>query len=1051
MKKIISIFVSALVFFSCAKENSHVVVVNDSALKAERVILGDEQSDEYLPLLKGKKVAIFSNKSGIIGDKIILTGENGEKIEQFGGFSRENVKNPQTDPTRIPFGKDENGREIAYGEHILDFLIESGVEVSAIFSPEHGFRANADAGESVSNSIDEKTGVPILSLYDDSTHSPSAENMAKFDLLLVDLQDVGLRYYTYYISLYHLMNACAENGKSVVILDRPNPNGFYVDGEILKDDFKSGVGALPIPTVHGLTFGELARMINGEGWLSAGKNSCDLTVIPCRNYTHATKYPLVFAPSPNLKDMRAIYLYASTCFFENTIVSVGRGTDFPFEAYGSPYFAKTDFSFVPKSIPGAKNPPFLEQECFGVDLREKSIESIWDEKIDLSYILNAYDLAKADESAREEFFGNANSRGYFWLDLLSGSDSLRNAILQGKSAEEIKDSWKDDVEKFKKQRKPYLLYGENSPLSWQIDTSFPNWINNANFSANNSLSFKAYKNQGKAILSISDECSSFSFYINDHKIDTKNLVGGKSYEIDISKYTQNGKNYLQIFDVEPRNLKNAVRVRLPYPVVLDGTLDGSGISKTATDLIEKIIKADIKNGFTSASLAIIKDGSLVYKNAFGNLQTYTKNGKKIESEAVSTETLYDLASATKMLAVNFAIQFLVSQNRLDLEEKIVDILGEEFATNTIDLVFPNRPHIPLDKQIELKKNITVRDLLCHVGGMHPGPNYFSDRYNAEEASFDSDTGNALYSGAGADEKTRKETLNQLFRTPLYYEPHTDFVYSDIDYMILCFVVEKITGTRLDSFLRETFWQPMNLTRITFNPLKNGFSKNDCAATDFCGNTNGGKITFSGVRENTIQGEVHDAKAYFSMAGVSGHAGLFANAIDAAKLLSAMLTGGWGKNRFFSQNVIDYFSAPQSVPFADYGNGWWRSGQMQTPRHFGTLCSSQAFGHIGFTGTLIFVEPTENLVIVYLTNKINTPMVKGEEIQNKFEGNFYQSAVAGFVPQIILMSLNKNPSKEQWKGFLREMAENAKSAAKNVSSDDARAKAYNALLNVYNEF
>ena len=242
------------------------------------VLLGDEQFEEYLPLLEGKRVALFSNHTGIVGDE---TSEAGE-----------------ADVNR-PFGLDASGQALTYGEHILDALIERGVNVTAIFSPEHGFRGTEDAGAVIDSSVDEKTGVPILSLYADvSTHSPAEEDMAKFDTLVIDMQDVGLRYYTYYISMYYLMDACAQNGKPVILLDRPNPNGFYVDGGILRDDYRSGVGQLPIPTVYGMTWGELAGMINGEGWLRAGKDACDLTVIPCKNYTHQTKTALIRNPSP---------------------------------------------------------------------------------------------------------------------------------------------------------------------------------------------------------------------------------------------------------------------------------------------------------------------------------------------------------------------------------------------------------------------------------------------------------------------------------------------------------------------------------------------------------------------------------------------------------------------------------------------------------------------------------------------------------------------------------------------------------------------------------
>ena len=349
----------------------------------------------------------------------------------------------------------------------MDALLERDVDVTAVFSPEHGFRGTEDAGAGVENSVDEKTGVPILSLYSGNSHYPSQTDMDRFDTLVVDIQDVGLRYYTYYISMFYLMDACAANGKEVIILDRPNPNGFYVDGPILKDEYKSGVGILPIPIVHGMTLGELAQMINGESWLEAGANACDLKVIPCRNYTHRVKTSLIQRPSPNLKDMRAVYLYASTCFFENTAVSVGRGTEFPFEAYGSPYIDEetfhpqagtVPFTFVPQSMSGAQNPPFEGEECFGADLRQIPITEIRDAGINLSYLIDAYDAIIT--ATPEVGFWGKPSGGQYWIDKLSGGSELRTMIEDGKTAEEIKASWQEDIESFKEQRKPYLLYEE---------------------------------------------------------------------------------------------------------------------------------------------------------------------------------------------------------------------------------------------------------------------------------------------------------------------------------------------------------------------------------------------------------------------------------------------------------------------------------------------------------------------------------------------------------------------------------------------------------------
>lgn len=367
----------------------------------ERVIIGAEQTQAYLPLLKNQRVALFSNHTGMVGDK-----------------------------------------------HLLDLLLENQVDVVAIFSPEHGFRGDADAGEHVSSSVDKKTGVPILSLYDGKSGKPSEASMRKFDLLIVDIQDVGLRFYTYYASMVRLMDACAGANRKMLILDRPNPNGHYVDGPILNMKYKSGVGWLPIPIVHGMTLGELALMVNGEGWLPASR-VCDVTVIKCENYTHQTMYRLPIPPSPNLPNMTSIYLYPSTCFFEGTPVSLGRGTPLPFQIYGHPKMTGYDYSFTPKSVRGAKTPPQLHQLCHGVDLSKMSDEEAWKRGVDLSFVIDAYNNLKMGDSFFRPFF-----------ELLVGTDYVRKMIKEGKSADEIKAMWRGDVEKFKRQRKPYLLYQE---------------------------------------------------------------------------------------------------------------------------------------------------------------------------------------------------------------------------------------------------------------------------------------------------------------------------------------------------------------------------------------------------------------------------------------------------------------------------------------------------------------------------------------------------------------------------------------------------------------
>lgn len=407
MMRIISLYLSAFLFAmsltACpaqkdggASEQS----LNNEAADTS-VIVGAALFDSYVPDLLGKKVALFSNHTGMVGDR-----------------------------------------------HTLDHLLERGVDVVCLFSPEHGFRGTADAGQHVSSSVDPETGIRIASLYDGKRRGPDPALVDSLDIIVVDIQDVGLRYYTYYASMVELMNAAMKAGKSFMVLDRPNPNGMTVDGPILDMKYKSGVGRLPITTVHGMTLGELALMANGEGWLDEG-GKVDLTVIPCENYTHQTRYRLPIAPSPNLQTMTSIYLYPSICYFEGTPVSLGRGTDKPFMIYGHPDMKNRTFEFTPRSVAGAKNPPLLDQLCHGVDLSTIPDEEAIAQGINLEYLIDAYN----DLNIGDEFFTK-------FFELLAGRGDIRGMIEQGMSADEIKATWADDVKRFREQRRPYLLYNE---------------------------------------------------------------------------------------------------------------------------------------------------------------------------------------------------------------------------------------------------------------------------------------------------------------------------------------------------------------------------------------------------------------------------------------------------------------------------------------------------------------------------------------------------------------------------------------------------------------
>ena len=413
------------------------------SVQAERVILGAEQTKQYLPLLKGKRVALLSNHTGII------IQAKGEKAYPQPICSMNVHSGHSIEPMALhPKGKGEiKGDTI----HTLDLLLKNGVNVTAIFSPEHGFRGTAREGELVASSVDEKTGIPILSLYDGKSKRPSKEAMATFDILITDIQDVGLRFYTYYVTMLRLMDVCAQEGKQFMVFDRPNPNGYYVDGPILDMKHKSGVGGLPIPVVHGMTLGELAQMINGERWLSDSLQ-VDLTVIPCKNYTHQTLYRLPVAPSPNLRNMLAIYLYPSVCLFEATPVSLGRGTDKPFLCYGHPNFnaPRTEASVYGPAITFTPNQSTQKGRiCDGVDLSGMSEEEARKVGFSLRYLLDAYQHLNMDNYFFRSFF-----------ELLVGQDYVRKMIIQGKSEEEIRAKWQEDVANFKIQRRPYLLYEE---------------------------------------------------------------------------------------------------------------------------------------------------------------------------------------------------------------------------------------------------------------------------------------------------------------------------------------------------------------------------------------------------------------------------------------------------------------------------------------------------------------------------------------------------------------------------------------------------------------
>ena len=559
---------------------------------------------------------------------------------------------------------------------------------------------------------------------------------------------------------------------------------------------------------------------------------------------------------------------------------------------------------------------------------------------------------------------------------------------------------------------------------WQGEPVFPNWKGlDDTLAMNHMYTFVGYAGQGTLCVEPETGVTGFNLFVNNRQVNTAAMAAGGVWNVDISGQTINGRNTIQVGGIRPRGKK--VTVRVGYPTVQEGSLQDVGIDRDALELLEQIIQADVNNGFPSAQMAIVKNGKLVYQNAWGKVNSYNPDGTpKTDSPAVTNDTLYDLASNTKMYTANYALQYLVTQGKANLDSRLVDLLGSAFVEDTIDITYNGYENPGLKVNKQWKAELTLRDILRHQAGFPADPQYHNDSFDQCSQKTVPGATNVLFSGWDGSAATRAATLKSIFKTPLMYKPGTKTVYSDVDYMLLAFAIEAITGKGLDAFLKETFWDPMGLTHTTYNPLLNGFAANDCAATELNGNTRDGAISFTGVRTATIQGQVHDEKCYYAMGGISGHAGLFSNATELAKLASVMLTGGYGENRYFSRNVMDAFTAPKKENAANWGLGWWREGDNQRCWYFGTQAPSNTIGHQGWTGTLTMIDPVEDLVVVYLTNKINSPVTDKAANPNKFNGNWYTASTLGFVAQLLYQGLQNHGTdpNNAYSALLEDMAE-----------------------------
>ena len=536
---------------------------------------------------------------------------------------------------------------------------------------------------------------------------------------------------------------------------------------------------------------------------------------------------------------------------------------------------------------------------------------------------------------------------------------------------------------------------------WQSTVQFPDWKGylDDTLAMNSMFSFRFYHGQGTLYLEVAAGVTGFNLYVNGVKYDTAG-VGEGLWSADISAAAVDGVNTLQVTNLRPRGIEKAVTVHIPYPVALPGDPADVGINPEALTLIGDIIESDVAHGFTSAQLAVIKDGRLAVQQAWGRVNSYNPDGTpKADAAPVTNDTMYDLASVTKMFSVGYAVQKLVSEGQLDVNTPVVDLLGDAFADDTLDIAYPGVDNPPdLETQKAWKRGLTLRDLLCHEAGFPAAPNYNDPDFDFARQQRGQPGSNILFAS------TREATLEALFKTPLMYPPHSRIRYSDADYMLAGFIVEKITGQRLDEYLKQNVYGPLGLEHVTYLPLENGFAPDDCVATELNGNTRDNHVSFSGIRTETLQGQAHDERAWYCMEGVSGHAGLFASATDLAKLASAMLTGGYGDVRLFSRNAMDLFTAPKAFDFSQWGLGWWRQGDQQRPWYYGTQAAPGTVGHEGWTGTLAMVDPSRELVVVYLTNKVNSPVISDSDL-NKFTGSCFTASTLGFVPQILSIGMD----------------------------------------------
>lgn len=575
--------------------------------------------------------------------------------------------------------------------------------------------------------------------------------------------------------------------------------------------------------------------------------------------------------------------------------------------------------------------------------------------------------------------------------------------------------------------------GKAEPEKYALDITLPLSLKEADDSilTDSFYPFKGYAGQGTVILTVQN-VTDFQLYINYQPVNTAAYRQNGTYRVDISGLTNNVQNVLQVTGVKGNNPK--LQVQVPYPSIDQTKLHSDVLDRNIMTLFENIVQAEVQQGSTGGQLVVLKDGRLVKSMAFGYVNSYYPDGTPIPLEKrvkVTDQTLFDLASNTKMYSVNYALQKLVADKKIAINDPVSKYFPE----------FKDEA----DAKIKGKDKLTIRELLEHQGGFPADPQYFNENYDKDDGIVNGK--NDLFS------QEKSKTVEMILKTPLVYEPGSKTVYSDVDYMLLGLIVEKVSGKDLDTYMKEEFYCPLGLDRITFNPLQFGFRTNEIAASELNGNSRDGVVTFSNNRVGTIQGTVHDEKAYYSMNGVSGHAGLFANALQLAQLAQVMLNeGGYGQYQFWDKTTQDLFVKPKDSN-STFGLGWRREGDGRYSWAFSPMADAATVGHTGWTGTLTVIDPKEQMVIVLLTNKKNSPLLNNKKNPNNFFGDRFLINRYGMATSLVYRSLHPANMK-QTKELLKELVEGKQKLIKERPeiyknrADEADLKALETVQEIY---